>query len=42
MNKHQLHPKQIVLGPFGPHAAKLICRRCKCWIKWIAKNEIEA
>ena len=41
MNKHILHPKQIITGPFGPHSAKLVCRKCGCWIKWISKKEME-
>jgi len=38
VKKHMLHPKQIIKGPFGPHAAKLICRKCNVWIKWLPKN----
>lgn len=36
--KHKGHPKQTVYGDFGPHKAKMICMKCKCWVKWLPKN----
>lgn len=40
LSKHTLHPKKLVLGPFGPHRAKLVCVKCGVWIKWIGQYEL--
>jgi hypothetical protein len=36
--KHKGHPKQIITGHFGPHRAKMICVKCKAWVKWVKKS----
>lgn len=36
--KHLNHEVEVVAGPFGPHQAKLICKKCQKWIMWLPKN----
>lgn len=31
----------VIQGPFGPHAAKVICSDCGRFIKWVAKYHEE-
>lgn len=38
-NKHLNHDITIVLGPFGPHHSKMMCLKCKKFVKWT--NSIE-
>jgi hypothetical protein len=42
VEKHRGHPKRIVLGPFGPHAAKMECMVCKCFVKWVSKEMLKS
>lgn len=41
LGKHENHNWQPVVGPFGPHAGKIICKTCGGkWIKWLPKGSI--
>ena len=38
---HKGHPKKIIKGPFGPHQAKMICRKCNgAFVRWISKKNL--
>lgn len=36
--KHLDHEVEIIQGPFGHHAAKLVCVPCQKFIQWLPKN----
>ena len=38
VNQHLLHEMEIQQGPFGHHAARLVCVPCKKFIQWLPKN----
>lgn len=38
-NPHDLHKKQNIKGPFGPHAGKQICLQCDgAFVTWLPKK----
>jgi len=38
---HKGHKQEIVLGPFGPHAGKVVCVKCKGkFVRWATKAEL--
>lgn len=37
--KHKNCPVQVVVGPFGPHYAKLICTRHNKQIQWLNQQD---
>ena len=39
--KHWHCPTQVVVGPFGPHYAKLECTKHKKVIQWLSKSNAE-
>ena len=32
---------QIVIGPFGPHQAKIVCIKHRTFVQWVSKKNIE-
>lgn len=41
VEQHRGHPKQIIPGPFGPHAGKMQCLLCKKFVKWVPREMIK-
>jgi hypothetical protein len=39
--KHLFHPIKLIDGPFGPHRAKIICKKCKQFVKWATEVEVK-
>lgn len=40
-DRHRNCPVQVVTGPFGPHAAKLVCTRHNKVMQWLSKQAVE-
>jgi len=38
--KHKNCDTKIVLGPFGPHYAKLICKKHGVQLQWLSKSAV--
>lgn len=39
--QHRGHPKEIIRGLFGPHRAKMVCRKCHgAFVKWVSGNQL--
>ena len=36
--KHKDHEMEVVDGPFGIHAGKLMCKECGKWVMWLPNN----
>jgi hypothetical protein len=41
LKRHTHCPVQVVAGPFGPHAAKLVCTRHNKVMQWLSKQAVE-
>jgi hypothetical protein len=40
IDKHKKHELKLVLGPYGPHYAKFVCKNCNnAYVKWATKHE---
>lgn len=41
LGKHENHDWQPLIGPFGPHEGKIICKTCGGkWVAWLPKGSI--
>lgn len=39
---HQDHEQELIIGDFGPHAGKWVCKQCKGkWVRWANKKEVK-
>lgn len=39
---HAEHEQELVIGDFGPHCGKWICKKCKGkWVRWANKKEVK-
>lgn len=38
---HKNHKHDVIPGPFGPHAGKVVCLSCKGkFVRWATKGEV--
>ena len=38
IEKHKDHEMEVIDGPFGHHAGKLVCKECGKWVMWLPNN----